>query len=84
MKRFSLSSIFILAVFFLQAQAQTCTGGGDQVTYGNGSWIGYVYDASSSGARDFATYRGFVTEATDNFDRNWGSGATNKPSCSVN
>lgn len=66
-----------------QTATQSCTGGGDQVTYGSDSWIGYVYDANGI-ARDFYTYRGYVAESTPSFDRNWGSGKKDKPSCATN
>ncbi|MGD1844802.1 MAG: T9SS type A sorting domain-containing protein [Salibacteraceae bacterium] len=49
---------------------------GDEVTYGSGSWIGYVYD----GANNFSTanYQGFITE-TEMFDESFTGNATNHP-----
>ena len=41
--------------------ATLCTPTGDETTFGNGSWIGYVYNSASAGA--FTTYKGTVTEA---------------------
>ena len=44
------------------AFSTVCAPTGDQITYGAGSWIGYVYDAVAAG--DFSTYKGVLTEAT--------------------
>ncbi len=63
-----------LSIGYTFAASQACTSGGDQVTYGSGSWRGYVYDGT------FTTYKGYVTE-TENFDRNWGSTGTDQPAC---
>jgi hypothetical protein len=41
--------------------ATLCTPTGDETSFGNGSWIGYVYNSASAGA--FTTYKGTVTEA---------------------
>lgn len=48
--------------------AQCPTALGDEVTYGSGSWIGYVYDQQN----DFSTvnYQGFITE-TELFDESF-------------
>ncbi|GEP50237.1 hypothetical protein FNO01nite_09090 [Flavobacterium noncentrifugens] len=47
---------------------------GDQTSYGNGSWIGYVYastEAASPPSNAFTTtYRGYITE-TETFNHNW-------------
>lgn len=52
-----------------------CTVTGDQTTYGAGSWIGYVYDASTPGA--FTNYKGYVTEPiTFNRTHTTANGAT--------
>ncbi len=55
-------SIFFL-IFFIHttAYAQCPTALGDEVSYGNNNWIGYVYD----GANNFnsANYQGFITQA---------------------
>jgi hypothetical protein len=45
---------------------------GDQITYGNGSWIGYTYKWTGTPAP--TTYIGYVTENAV-FDRNVGAGA---------
>lgn len=51
---------------------------GDQTSYGNGSWIGYVYsalDTANPPTNVFTTnYRGYVTQA-ETFDQNLGSGS---------
>ncbi len=58
---------------------------GDQVTYGAGAWIGYVYDDSNDprpypGRVDFDTdkYRGFINQPF-NFDLNIDAGAVSGP-----
>jgi hypothetical protein len=62
MRRF-IALIIVLGLFSTAAHAQ-CGSAGDQVTYGNNSWIGYVYN----GQNNFSTgYQGFITE-TQNFD----------------
>jgi hypothetical protein len=38
-----------------------CAAQGNENTYGNGSWIGYVYNSAAAG--QFTTYRGYVTES---------------------
>lgn len=78
--RFIFSFLFLL--LSQSVNAQTCTSGGDQVTYGAGSWIGYVYDHNGAGnpvTNPFATYKGFTTQS-DNFNQNWGTGS---PSCAA-
>ena len=64
------------------ATVTVVTGAGDQVTYGAGSWIGYVYANTNGGnppTNAFSTtYRGYVTQ-TDNFDLNLGDGALSGP-----
>ncbi len=47
------------------------TAQGDQVTYGNNSWIGYVYD----GVNNFSDYQGFITESQF-FDESFGGNTT--------
>ena len=64
-------SYFLFIAFFSytsQLYAQCPTAGGDEVTYGAGSWIGYVYD----GADNFAStdYQGQITE-TELFDESF-------------
>jgi hypothetical protein len=41
--------------------ATLCTPVGDETSYGNDSWIGYVYNSSTPGT--FTTYKGTVTES---------------------
>nr|WP_322622900.1 T9SS sorting signal type C domain-containing protein [uncultured Flavobacterium sp.] len=69
-------AIFLLLGFKATAQ---CTATGDQQTYGQGQWIGYVYSNGSSFTAPPAnvtafTYRGYTTQ-TESFDLNLGSGA---------
>lgn len=56
--------------------------GGNQTSYGSGSWIGYVYtsmDSSNPPSNAFtAIYRGFVTQP-ETFDQNLGSGPLSGP-----
>lgn len=58
------------------------TVAGDQVTYGTGSWIGYVYANTNGGnppTNAFnTTYRGYVTQ-TENFDLNLVDGSLSGP-----
>ncbi|MBL7800497.1 MAG: hypothetical protein JNL95_07200, partial [Chitinophagales bacterium] len=42
----------------------------DQNAYGNGNWIGHVYDASTAGS--FTTYTGYYTES-ENFNQSFSS-----------
>ncbi|SDG99821.1 PA14 domain-containing protein [Flavobacterium omnivorum] len=55
---------------------------GDEVTYGAGSWIGFVYANTNGGnppTNAFSTtYRGYVTQ-TESFDLNLGVGALSGP-----
>jgi hypothetical protein len=46
--------------------AAACVVSGNPATYGNGSWIGYVYNSSAAGG--FDSYQGFVTES-EQFNR---------------
>lgn len=50
------------------------TPAGDQTSYGNGSWIGYVYASTESASPPSnaftTTYRGYITE-TETFNHNW-------------
>jgi hypothetical protein len=41
--------------------ATPCAPTGDPSAYGNGSWLGYVYNSASAGG--FDSYQGYVTEA---------------------
>jgi hypothetical protein len=81
MKRITLLALLFLVtpkLFF----SQTCSTCPNQTDYGNGNWIGYVYDHNGSGnpvTNPFATYKGCVTEPA-NFNRNWGTG---NPSCAA-
>ncbi|MXN91638.1 T9SS sorting signal type C domain-containing protein [Flavobacterium sp. Sd200] len=77
---FSFSAFVMLCLFGLQANAQTCTPVGDQTSYGQGEWRGYVYSPISASGTPTATafasanYKGYVTR-TANFDQNIGDGA---------
>ncbi|MBZ4035598.1 T9SS sorting signal type C domain-containing protein [Flavobacterium sp. 17A] len=65
----------------------SCQISGNQVAFGNGSWIGYVYSFTGNTAPNPAyntlptgtgvNYLGTVTETTQNFDRNVEAGAVN-------
>lgn len=61
--------LFFLLMIGADAHAQCSTAQGDQITYGAGSWIGYVYD----GADNFTSsdYQGYVTEM-EMFDQDFG------------
>lgn len=63
--------------------AQCAGAQGDQTSYGNGSWIGYVYD----GANTFTTanYQGYITES-ETFDESFcGDNCTQTiHGCSIN
>ncbi len=63
----SLLTLFLLAAF-QAVWAQCPTAAGDQVSYGSGSWIGYVYDGVNTFAG--ANYQGTITE-TENFDESF-------------
>ncbi len=53
---------------FGASRAQCPTADGDQVSYGAGSWIGYVYDGVDN--FDAANYQGTITEP-ENFDESF-------------
>ncbi len=78
------SIIFFLTALFFQTSvlySQTCSTS-NSGAYGNGSWIGHVYDHNGSGnpiTTPFAMYKGTTSE-TENFDRNYG---TSKPECAA-
>lgn len=65
------------------SKAQSCTANTTNPNaYGNGSWIGHVYDHTGAGnpvTSPFVTYKGYTTE-TEIFDRNWG---TSNPVCAA-
>ncbi len=68
-----LAYLALFAVFSNAANAQCPTAPGDQTTYGDDVWIGYVYTGLTSGANAFTTtYRGYVTQAAI-FNSNIGS-----------
>lgn len=72
--------VFLIGIalmgFIGNSQSQACTSGGNQTTYGNNSWIGYVYNSTN-----LTNYsNNYVTES-EFFDRNWGTG---KPNCAAN
>ena len=57
------------------------TPAGDQISYGNNSWLGYVYANTNGSPPSNAfttTYRGYVTQ-TENFDLNLVDGALSGP-----
>jgi hypothetical protein len=51
-----------------------CTPQGDEVSYGNDSWKGYVYTWTGSPSFNSSNYKGYVTE-NEQFDRDNGGGA---------
>lgn len=63
MKTFIWTFLFV-CFYSLSAQSQCLNPTGDEVSYGSGSWIGYVYDGANNFSSD---YYGFITEA-QNFD----------------
>lgn len=80
----SLSASLLLAVLSSNLlQAQACTASTTNPTaYGNGSWIGHVYDHNGSGnpvTSPFNTYRGYTTES-EIFNRDWGN---SNPACAA-
>lgn len=74
--------VLLLGMLFLlttNAQAQTCTPQGDQTTYGQGVWLGYVYDnlvAGNPPATPFPTanYKGYITRS-ETFDMDLADGS---------
>lgn len=58
---------------------QHCAIEGDQVTFGNGKWFGYIYsnytNSTVTPAVGNVNYKGYVIENASNFDRNVGEGA---------
>jgi len=69
MKKLLLLS-FLLAFGLTNVKAQ-CGSTGDEVSYGNGSWIGYVYQAQNN--FNTANYAGFITES-ETFNTSFGNG----------
>ncbi|MCC6634837.1 MAG: T9SS type A sorting domain-containing protein [Chitinophagaceae bacterium] len=51
-----------------------CMPGGDEVTYGSGTWEGYVYTWTGSPSFNSPNYKGNITES-EQFDRDNGAGA---------
>lgn len=82
MKNFYSIIFFLLAIFLHdQLNAQSCTPANAN-SYGNGGWIGHVYDHNGVGnpvSSPFTTYKGTTVEL-ENFDRNYGTG---KPTCAT-
>jgi hypothetical protein len=68
----------VLILFSVETASSQCLTTGDQISYGAGNWIGYVYsdlNTSNPPSNVFtSTYRGYVTQ-TETFDQNLGSGA---------
>lgn len=75
-------TFFVLLSFSQNALAgkQPCYCGGDQVSYGDGEWIGYVYYNPLSASNNPIDYRGYVLEK-EKFDRNFGGLAWDRPDC---
>lgn len=74
----SLLFILLASLNFQTALAQlACIAGGNQISYSDNSWTGYVYDGTA-----FNTYKGYVTESA-NFNRVWGNTATSRPACAT-
>ncbi|MCR5861290.1 hypothetical protein LRS05_03620 [Flavobacterium sp. J372] len=69
--------LLLISFFFAEAQ---CPAAGDQVTYGNQQWIGYVYSGTSSPpASNFSsTYQGYITQ-DDSFELFPGGNALSGP-----
>ena len=67
-KKSNLSGLFLLILFFaaFNANAQCPSPPGDQTTYGNDSWIGYLYAGLNTGNPPTnalaTTYYGYVTQ----------------------
>ena len=75
---FCMLAFYLLISNSVNAQCPT-TPAGNQVTFGAGSWIGYVYANLVSSANPptdsfTSTYRGFVTRS-ESFDQNLGTGS---------
>jgi len=75
----SMSLLLFVCLFGFQANAQTCTPQGNQTSYGDGVWRGYVYNNITTfapTAADFATanYRGYITRSA-NFNQDLGEGS---------
>jgi hypothetical protein len=79
--------LIVIALYNFPAFAQCNPVVGDQTTYGQNSWIGYVYNGYAAGnppAAPFAgTYRGYITE-TETFTHDFGGGNVSGPNvCGV-
>ena len=59
MKYFVILTLALIGFSF--AGKTQCTPLGDETTYGNGSWIGYVYSARENFTTGF--YIGYTTES---------------------
>lgn len=75
-------TIAILASVFPLKSFSQCTPSGDQISYGNGQWIGYVYSNINAGtvpADNFSdNYKGFLTQP-DDFELFVGGGSISGP-----
>lgn len=82
LRKLSCSLIFIFFFSLLELHSQCAPIMGDQISYGNGSWIGYVYSDGNSNSLPsnvFTTpYRGFIT-LPEVFDQNLGIGELSGP-----
>ena len=84
--------IFLFGINSSNASNQPCTGTGDQVTYGtgtwggSGTWIGYVYNSTGTSS-SFTNYVGYVNEPYSgdgtypNFNNSWGGGSPPSGGC---
>ena len=61
--------LLVLLMSWADIQAQCSTAQGDEVSYGAGSWIGYVYDGANT--FDSNDYQGYVSEL-ERFDQDFG------------
>lgn len=71
-------SALIVLTSSIQGYTQ-CTPTGDQISYGNAKWIGYVYNAREN--FNSANYVGYMNES-EKFDQSF-SGGINTTSCST-
>ncbi|NMH28116.1 hypothetical protein [Flavobacterium silvaticum] len=71
-------SVLVALIVCTKSRAQCPIPTGDQITSGDGSWIGYVYantDGANPPANAFTTtYRGYITESEE-FDHDFGTGS---------
>ncbi|MEM6526269.1 MAG: T9SS type A sorting domain-containing protein [Bacteroidota bacterium] len=69
MKNLALNTAIIISmVSLLNVNAQCPTATGDEISFGSGSWIGYIYDGAN--IFDATAYQGSITE-TEKFDQSF-------------